>query len=90
VTTKRAAADEPPTEFNWLSLAQPTTEPDPWEVDAKKQGDGGPFWVQDDAGNQFATYVLVKGLKPLDESPFGRSGELRSPIPGGIDTAPAD
>lgn len=89
MTARKSAAEEPPTEFNWLSLAQPTTEDNVWEVDTK-HGDAGPWWVQDEAGNQFATYVLVKGLKPLDESPFGRSGELRSPTPGGIDTAPAE
>ena len=64
----------------------------PWGTDflLKQQQGDGPWWVQDQAGNQFATHVLVKGLRALDESPFDRSGELRAPTPGGIDTAPAE
>jgi hypothetical protein len=88
MTTKKAAAEEPPTEFNWLSLSQPTPEPDTWEADPK--AGVGPWRVRDAAGNEFSTHVLVKGLTPLDESPFDRSGELRLPNPGGIDTAPAE
>lgn len=82
---------EEPTEFDWLSLSQPTSdEPNPWEVKEPPAGAGpGPWWVKDSSGAQFATYVLLKGQTPLDESPFNRSGELRTPIPGGTDTAPA-
>lgn len=82
---------EEPAEFNWLSLSQPTAEPAPeWKVQKTAPADTGPWWVEDKNGGRFATYVLLEGLKPLDESPFNRSGELRTPIPGGTDTAPAD
>jgi hypothetical protein len=93
-TTKKTAqqneAENPP-EFNWLRLSQPTPEGDtPWEVQEPPEGSTGPWWVQDSTGNQFATYVLLKGLTPLKESPFNRSGELRTPKSGGTDTAPAE
>jgi hypothetical protein len=92
MTAKKADKATEPAEFNWLSLSQPTPHDDAsWEVQAPPEGSSaGPWWVQDENGNQFATYVLLKGLKPLKESPFNRSGELRTPNPGGTDTAPAD
>lgn len=88
-TAQQKAAEAPP-EFDWLSLAQPTPEPDNWEAVQPKSAGTGPWWVRDEQGNEFATHVLVKGLTPLDESPFDRSGDLRAPKPGGIDTAPAE
>jgi hypothetical protein len=89
-TAQQNEAEAPP-EFNWVSLAQPTPADDTkWEVQATSSTDVGPWWVEDSNGARFATYALLKGLKRLDESPFTRSGELRTPIPGGTDTAPAD
>lgn len=82
---------EEPAEFNWLSLSQPTPPDDtPWEVVKTAPADTGPWWVEGENGGKFATPVLLKGMKRLDESPFDRSGNLRSPIPGGTDTASAD
>jgi hypothetical protein len=89
VTAKKSAATEPPTEFDWLSLAQPTPEKDTWEVVEDKSHGDGPWRVRDASGLEFSTHVLVKGLTVLEESPFDRSGVLRTPS-GGIDTAPAE
>ena len=81
-------SEEPPTDFDWTSLAQPTSEPDTWKV-AKKPAGPGPWRVRDANGLEFSTHVLVEGLTPIDESPFDRSGVFRTPS-GGIDTAPAE
>jgi hypothetical protein len=91
MTTKKADKPDEPAEFNWVSMSQPTPEDDtPWEVQKAPSNNPGPYWVEDANGNQFATYILLKGLTLLDESPFNRSGDLRTPTtPGGDDTAPA-
>jgi hypothetical protein len=93
MTTKKAQQNERRTRRSSTGcrLSQPTPEGDtPWEVQEPPEGSTGPWWVQDETGNQFATYVLLKGLTPLKESPFNRSGELRTPKSGGTDTAPAE
>lgn len=89
-TKKKSTGADEPAEFDWVSLAQPTPDvPDSWEVKETAESDKGPWWVRDSNGAQFATYVLLKGMTPLDDSPFDRSGNLRTPISGSTDTAPA-
>lgn len=67
-----------PQDTGWLALSQPTDERIPTVATVQKTG---PWWVKDKAGNQFATYVLDDSLTVTDESPFNRSGDLRTFIP---------